>query len=51
MNTGKEKENIQVGRMKSKYQEGLKVEDRVDFFFFLLHDVTLFSKFCLCNPV
>lgn len=34
MNTGKEKENIQVGRMKSKYQERLKVGERVVWFFF-----------------
>lgn len=25
MNTGKEKENIRVGRMKSRFQEGLEV--------------------------
>lgn len=49
MNTGKDKENIQVGRMKSKYQEGLKVGERVVCFFSpLCYSI---SKFCLCNPV
>lgn len=49
MNTGKEKGNTQVGRVESNYQERLKVGERIDNS--VLHCVTLFSKFCLYNPI